>query len=180
MKHFFSIWKVKSIKEHIPAKERTINEKTNKQTTTKFGPVSLTSEFLTSLEPTSQTLICYWCLVAENQSWIEFLKTVWNFKNCFLLAFAIKKPLKQWNLGLIWCRNYYNFFIIFNFCPSLIHYHYLLSLHQSFCTKLQKILTSKNMNLYCVFESFNHYEIRTTIKFSKNLSNSYQIFLNLQ
>ena len=123
---------------------------------------------------------------SENQSWIEFwnsifsLKTVWNFKNCFLLAFAIKKPLKQWNLGLIWCRNYYNFFIIFNFCPSLIHYHYLLSLHQSFCTKLQKILTSKNMNLYCVFGSFNHYEMRTTIKFSKNLSNSHQIFLNLQ
>ena len=42
-----------------------------------------------------------------------FWSFLWSFNNYFVHAFAMKKSLKQWNLGIKRCSNCCNCFIIF-------------------------------------------------------------------
>ena len=42
-----------------------------------------------------------------------FWRFLWSFNNYFVHAFAMKKSLKQWNLGVKRCSNCCNCFIIF-------------------------------------------------------------------
>ena len=87
-------------------------------------------------------------LIAETQSWTEFWNSIISSKKLklqkyFFHAFAIKEFLKQWNLGLKWCHNCCNCFIIFNLFSS----HTTIIDFPStnfFCTKLWKRLTVEN------------------------------------
>ena len=48
-----------------------------------------------------------------NWNSIISLKIFWSFKNNFSHAFALKKTFRWWNLGIKWCSNCCNCFIIF-------------------------------------------------------------------
>ena len=93
--------------------------------------------------------------VSETQSWIEFWnsivawKTIWSFKNYFLHTFVMKKPLKQWKLGLIWsskCCNVHNIylFLLINVLPLFFFPH-------CFWSKLRKNLTTTNVSQFFMY-----------------------------
>ena len=75
--------------------------------------------------------------VPGNRNSIFSLKFFWSFKNYFLHAFAMQKPLKSWTWGTKRCSSCYNCFIIFTtpvFCIQIKHQmqHDIFSCLQSF------------------------------------------------